>query len=303
MRIGQRAPSGEAGLNDDMTAAESLAMGSGAAALAGYDYQIDVSIWLALDLMLSRKLTDSVTLEPASEEDLEATIADFEQGPVATRAAIDGYQLVVQAKRREGDAWRVSDLKRLLRHGSETRVSAAERLKDPKTRYVLVTSAALNGKTRNLKVRRAGAAPKGPLSPDLAKVLPADAAGRLAVIGGLDDERLLDDIERLLTQALRVPFADWIACLRDLRDAARTRMRGASGGVWRRGDLADIISRHGGYLAADPRLERYVHPTNWPALKARMRDQHAALSWASPARARPRRPRSCSRSFQPRFPG
>lgn len=252
-------------------------MGSGAAALAGYDYQIDASIWLALDLMLSRKLTDTVTLEPASEEDLEATLAEFEQGAVASRASIDGYQLVVQAKRREGDAWRVSDLKRLLLHGSEKRVSAAERLKDPKTRYVLVTSAALNGKTRDLKVRRAGAVPKGRLSPDLAKVLPLDAAGRIAVIGGLDDERLLDDIERLLTQALRVPFADWIACLRDLRDAARVRMRGANGGVWRREELAEIIGRHGGYLAADPRLERYVHPTNWSALKARMRDHHAAL--------------------------
>lgn len=261
--------------DDDMTAAK--AMGSGAAALAGYDYQIDVSIWLALDLMLSRKLTDRVTLEPASEEDLEAELTDFEQGVVATRASVNGKLLVVQAKRREGDAWRVADLKRLLCHGGENRVSAAERLKDPRIQYVLVTSAGLNGGTRNLKVRRASAAPRGPLPAHLAQVLPPDAVGRVAVIGGLDDERLLIDIERLLTQALNVPFADWVACLRDLRDEARARMRGASEGDWRRDDLTEIIGRHGGHLAADPRLERYVHPTNWSGLRARMREDHAAL--------------------------
>ncbi|MGV9008899.1 nSTAND3 domain-containing NTPase [Brevundimonas sp.] len=262
-------------MSDDVAAAEG--MGSGAAALAGYEYQIDVSIWLALDLMLSRKLTDRVTLEPTSEEDLEAILTDYEQGAVATRASIDGYLLVVQAKRREGDAWRVADLKRLLRHGGENRMSAAKRLQDPRVRYVLVTSAGLNGGTRNLKVRRAGASPRGPLPVDLARVLPPDAGGRVAVIGGLDDERLLIDIERLLIQALNVPYADWVACLRDLRDAARARMRGTSEGQWCRDDIAEIIGRHGGHLAADPRLERYVHPTNWSGLRARMRDDHAAL--------------------------
>ena len=160
-------------MNDDATVAE--AMGWGAAALAGFDYQIDVSIWLALDLMLSRKLTDRVILEPASEKDLEAELTDFEQGAVATQVSIDGYLLVIQAKRREGDAWRVSDLKRLLRHGGESRMSAAERLRDPRIRYVLVTSAGLNGGTRNLNVRCR------PISPGCCRQMPQDASPSSAV--------------------------------------------------------------------------------------------------------------------------
>ncbi len=38
--------------------------GSGGDALAGLDYQIDVSVWLALDLILANRLTDELELEP-----------------------------------------------------------------------------------------------------------------------------------------------------------------------------------------------------------------------------------------------
>ncbi|MBY5558108.1 hypothetical protein J0664_32565 (plasmid) [Rhizobium leguminosarum] len=48
------------------------AAGAGAYSLAGYDYQIDVSIWLALDLLLANKVAQSIELEPATEEDIEA---------------------------------------------------------------------------------------------------------------------------------------------------------------------------------------------------------------------------------------
>ncbi|TCG02821.1 hypothetical protein BZM27_53015 [Paraburkholderia steynii] len=47
--------------------------GSGAYALAGYDYQVDVSIWLALDLMLGSGMTQMIELEPGTEEDLKRT--------------------------------------------------------------------------------------------------------------------------------------------------------------------------------------------------------------------------------------
>lgn len=253
-------------------------VGSGGPALAGYDYQVDVSIWLALDLILSRRLTDRVLLEPASQEDLEATLADDEQGVVATRSTLDGRDLIVQAKRRDGDAWTVSTLKSLLTKSGPRRVSAAGRLKDSNAHYLLVTSAGLNGRARDLRVRRAGRSPKpSSLPASLIKALPPGSAGRIGVVGGLDDQRLLEEIQRLLVERLRVPFADWAACLRDLRDAARLRMKGAAGGEWRREDLQAVIAAHDGYLATERLMDIYVHPTNWSALKAQLRDRHAAL--------------------------
>lgn len=68
--------------------------GSGAYALAGYDYQVDVSLWLGLDLMLANKIAQSIELEPATEEDIEADLTETEPGRLATNVAVDGYRLV-----------------------------------------------------------------------------------------------------------------------------------------------------------------------------------------------------------------
>ena len=83
------------------------ATGSGGRAIAGYDYQIDVSVWLALDLILANKFTQEIVLEPVSEEDIESEIEESEPGIVTSTASLDGYTLVVQAKLRTGDAWTV----------------------------------------------------------------------------------------------------------------------------------------------------------------------------------------------------
>jgi hypothetical protein len=82
--------------------------GSGGHAIAGYEYQIDVSVWLALDLVLANRLANELVLEPASEEDIEADLAENELGRLTSTAALNGYRLVVQAKLRSGDAWMVS---------------------------------------------------------------------------------------------------------------------------------------------------------------------------------------------------
>jgi hypothetical protein len=37
--------------------------GAGSASLAGYEYQIDVSVWLVLDLILVSRLTENLVLE------------------------------------------------------------------------------------------------------------------------------------------------------------------------------------------------------------------------------------------------
>ena len=63
--------------------------GSGSAAVAGFEYQIGVSIWLALDLILASKLTQEMILEPASQEDLEAEIEDYAPGRVTSSIAMD----------------------------------------------------------------------------------------------------------------------------------------------------------------------------------------------------------------------
>jgi len=252
--------------------------GAGAASLDGYEYQIDVSVWLALDLVLASKLAQEVILEPCSQEDLEAELSDLEPAKSTSVVPMDGYRLVVQVKLRTGDAWTVSSIKSLLNHGSDARLSAAKRLIDSSVRYLLVTSAALNGGVKKLGIRRAGNWPAlAALSRTLASILPADAKGRIAVIGNQDEERLTTDIKRLLTENFRVPNAKWQQCHQALREEARIRIRSAGGGVLRREDLERAIRIHEGYIASSPELEHYVKPTNWQDLKHVMANKHAAL--------------------------
>ena len=251
--------------------------GSGSHSIAGYEYQIDVSVWLALDLVLSSEFTKEVVLEPASEEDIEADLAETEPGRVVTTATVEEYRLIVQAKLRNGDAWSVAGVKGLLEHGSK-RPSAASRLVDPQNRYLLVTSAGVNGGARGLQVRSAGLWPKATdMSSSIGDAMPVGSAGRVAIVGNQDFERLERDIKDLLSEKLRVPNARLDECRRKLRDEARSRIGGAGGGRWTRAQLEEVIRAHDGYIASSPELEHYVPPTNWAEIKAAMLERNAAL--------------------------
>lgn len=248
------------------------------APLTGYEYQIDVSVWLALDLILANRLCHEVELEPASQEDLEATLLDTEPGPVTSTLSIEQYRLVVQAKRRSGDPWSINDLNRLLQYGGPHRESAANRLINCNLRYLLVTNAGLNGIARKLRVGQVGAWPPYTNMPSsMAKHLPNDAAGRVAVLATLDEEKLESRIAQLLTVRFRVPNEKWIQCLKAFRDEARIRILGGGDGLWRRDELEEVIRHFDGALASSPELDRYVYPINWKSIRKSIADHHAVL--------------------------
>ncbi|MEF3698227.1 hypothetical protein [Desulfolutivibrio sp.] len=257
---------------------ETYGRGAGADSLAGYEYQIDVSVWLALDLVLISQSAEELILEPTTQEDLEITLTDSEPGRLVSRLPMPGYTLIVQAKLRGGDAWTPKTLKTLLEHGSDTRISAANRLKDPNSRYLLVTSASVNGAARQLNRRQPGTWPKpGAMPITIAKGIAHDISGRVAIIASQDAERLRGDINRLLTEGCRVPNALLNACRTKLREDARARIMRAGGGHWKCEELTEVIRKHEGYLASAPELEHYIHPNNWNELRAAMAKNSAAL--------------------------
>lgn len=263
--------------NKNAKAPSTKKAGSGSHSMTGYEYQIDVSVWLALDLVLSSEFAKEVVLEPATEEDIEADLAETEPGRVVTTAKVEQYRLIVQAKLRSGDAWSVAGVKGLLEHGT-SRPSAASRLADPRNRYLLVTSAAVNGGARGLQVRSAGLWPKATdTAVSIKDAMPAGSAGRVAIVGNQDFERLERDIKALLSEKLRVPNAKLEECRRKLRDEARARMGGAGGGRWTRAELEEVIRAHDGYIASSPELEHYIKPINWGEIRAAMLERNAAL--------------------------
>jgi hypothetical protein len=257
---------------------EAQSGGSGRDSLGGYEYQIDVSIWFALQLLVASKLSQELVLEPPSEEDAEAEMIETVPGRLSSNLQVENYTLVVQAKLRGGDAWSVPGIEALLKHGSDRRVSAAKRLADPHIRYVLVTSAALNGGVKGLKVRQPGEWPKPEDMPaSIVKLLGKGAAGRVAVLGSEDEERLESDIKLLLIKLFMVPNERYEECRDALREEARVRILKAGGGRWHRQDVEAVIRGHEGRLATSMEVEQYVKPTNWSELLTTMKEKHAAL--------------------------
>ena len=259
-------------MNDD------LVRPGGQAGLAGYDYQVDVSVWLALCLVLDQRKTSALRLEPESNEDIEATICD-EHAPNGTVALehLDGYTLVVQAKLRTGDAWTEKGLRKLLGHSGRNRRSAVQRLSSSGVRYLLVTSAGLNGVARCLRMRDTASSWPTELPHRIDELLGSVANGRVAVIPEFDWDRLSYKTEALLKGLFQVPHLNTTACVQSLRAEARARMRGAGNGIWARGDLEKLIREHGGFFASSPELEQFVFPLNWDDLKHALDDRHAVL--------------------------
>ncbi len=234
---------------------------AGSPALEGWLYQCDVSVWVALDLMLVHNAAEAVQLEPATFEDVEVELADAQPKAKFEVASAAGELLVIQAKHRTGGHWTEPAMKKLAAHGT-VRQPINERLKDPRVKYVLVTSNGVNGKLRDLEVNKFREQTEVTTLP--ATVFAADvlhaAAKRFVILSKQTPERVLERIEALLVESLRVPLATRADCVERLRAEAIERMR--KGHAWLRPDLIAVVKKFGG---ADPhaRATGFVKPTNW----------------------------------------
>jgi hypothetical protein len=256
---------------------EDAAPGQGSPGFEGFMYQIDVSIWAALEFVLAKRQALQVVLEPAGYDDVEASLDEHEIGPVATSTRLVGSQLVIQAKLRNTGPWRLSDLAALLKHGKR-RESVADRLKrDANSAYLLITSADLYEGARRAGITTLRATKWPDSLPHTLKVSIPSGGGRFAVLATQDPEKLRNNLQRLLEESFRVPRSRLGACLKALRDEATDRLRGGSGGVWSREQLVAILRAHGGRLARSAERESFVPPTNWAQIRAGMATNHAVI--------------------------
>ena len=259
------------------------AAGGASAALNGFEYQLGVSVLAALRLMLITKSATRITLEAASEEDLEADLEPAVPGRVQPSANVAaGYKLVIQVKLRNSGPWTIKAFKALLIHGT-TRKPAKHHLNDPHKRYLLITNADATGVARNLLVHGLEEWPEEQIvPPSLLAMLPPEPEGRIAIWGGLDERHLELETNNILGSLLRVPQRRQAECYARLREQALWRMRGTSPGVWTRDDLLGVVRDSGGYLASNPQLESFVPPANYRVLRDLL-ERHNAVVLAGPS--------------------
>jgi len=253
-----------------------------AAAQLGFDYQLDVSILAAFQLLLISKAATRLVLEPANEEDLEVDLEPTVPGRMQPSAIVaGGYKLVVQVKRSTGEPWSIDDFIRLLKHGSDKpggRREALHHLDDPETRYLLVTTASVKGVARGLLVQGfEEAADKGEFPSILRDTLKKSPEGRVAIWGGLTEKHLASVLRELMSDLLHVPRPNQDSLLATLRSEAKRRTRGAVPGIWTREDLLAIVREHEGFLSSLATLEHFVPPTNFHDMVEQLTDKGAIV--------------------------
>jgi len=250
----------------------------GSEGFRGYLYQVEVSVWAALDLVIAKGMASEVELEPCSHEDIEAALDETDAGKPVIRIRAGERFLVVQAKLATKTEWNHSAINRLLAHGGPGRPSAKERLRQPNIEYVLVTSAPLTGVARTLSAREfTQKMEPASMAASIAKSLPPYTAGRVKVLECFDEDRIAARLRELLVDAMNVPKPNRDACLDELRQAARSKMAGLDTRMWTRCELEDVIVRHGGFIATSPDLKRYVKPENWSAFCDMLQQEHAVV--------------------------
>jgi hypothetical protein len=252
--------------------------GGAAAAQAGYEYQLNVSVLAALRVLLITKSATRITLEPANAEDLETDLEPNRPGRVKPSANLaSGYKLIVQVKLRSGEPWSIEDFAALLEHGKE-RTPAMCHLDDPDAHYLLVTDADAKGVARNLLVDDfEEASDPAEFPPSLKKTLTKSPEGRVAIWGRLRERQIELEINYILGNLLRVPQSRQPDCREELRKEAQRRMRGSAPGVWTRDDLLGTIRAHGGYLASATELAAFIPPANFTDMAALVQEKNAIV--------------------------
>lgn len=250
----------------------SIDEGPGSYSLDGWYYQQDASVLAALELLLVKRVSKALFLEPASEEDMEA---ELDGSRVTSSASLESELLVVQAKLRRSGPWTPAKLKAMVEHGTR-RPAAIERLANPRVRYVLVTNADVNGELQALKIEDLLERTECTSLPD--KVFPEElvdkAAHRFGILGLHTGSRLEERMRTHLMYPLCIPIAKLDECVAQLRADALARIR--SGAVWTRQELEEVIRSFEGTIASD-RRDEFVQPDNWQDMLAKLDRYHAIV--------------------------
>jgi hypothetical protein len=257
---------------------------------SGYEYQIEVTVWVALDLMLAKAVTDEVVIEPPSEEDLEAAVLDPAAASLGLTALGARLDLILQAKTRSGSPWTTTAIADVLLGKDVNAVDKGGRRgrplamlqEDLQRRYVFVTNEASAESLRPHEGAHLFDFPEVDELPpyaraDYDKAEQASLAPRIVLLTGVTREVLSARIGLLLTQHGHVPISKHNNCVSDLREAVRLRIAGSNDGRWTQSDVMEVLVRYGGSLAPTRDMDRYIRPQSFDAIKTRLDKAHAVV--------------------------
>jgi len=262
----------------------------GSAALRGYDYQRDVSVWAALQLLLpgaDGPAAAELVIEPVSAEDLEVALGAPGEEPTPGVQVEGRTRLTIQVKYRDTGSWSAAQFRKLVEdrvkqgtRGPEPRERAqSQLLRDQSLRYLLITNQGVDADLAPIRVESLTAQPAGGALPDGMTLRPAEEralAGRFAVLPSLVPQLLDAEIRTLLATRGHVPAGRIERAVDRLRRAVEDRMRGLAAALTRAG-VESIVRVAGGLPVPDRELAEYRLPLALQTAEQRLASDHAVL--------------------------
>ena len=261
----------------------------------GFEYQIDASVWIALELMLHRGRIDEMLVEPENSEDVEALLdapapsctnakPEDRQAAIVDATLSAGRRMIYQMKTRSTGPWTDAHFSEVIgdgrqpekpKRGPTPRARAlAMLLNDPTLNYMLLTDAGIDSNLHRLNwptLHTDGS--DAVLSRDLLDrslwKRSGELAGRLHILSNLSSELLRFRNSKLLTEVARVPHVQVTPCVDALKDAFRQRLLGRKPSRFERAELFSILRAHEG-LAVREEDPCYVTPGDIESIEARL---------------------------------
>jgi len=268
------------------------ASSSGAgASYGGFEYQFLATAWLAMKLIWEQRLCESITVEPASQEDVAAVLkAPDRSDEISTHIGVPAAssRLDIQIKRR-ATAWTESSIRDVLKgddspagsRGPKPRARPLDRLtSDADLRFLLLTNAQVVAGLADFVVGDIGvrsAAIALPIKPAVASA--ATIAPRIGIISEHSPAQLKLELEKYLRIHGHVSDANVGACAQNLIAEVRLRVLGEAPRLWRRDDIEHLILANGGALDNSRAI---VLPLVFPKLQERLDRQHRLLLTGDP---------------------
>lgn len=267
----------------------------GTSAARGFEYQIEASIWIALELMLKSGRAQSVEIEPLNAEDLEAVLQPDE---VMSTLSVGGGErrVLYQMKTRGNGPWSESLLGDIVgngvprpaqRSGQPPRALALELLRKDNHReaahrniYFFISNAAVDNSLHRLNDQQLVLDTSTEPLPQkwLAPELRSEAhlfQGRVRLLSGTTRELIRFRTERLVNFYAKVPQSNIDDCIQTLTYSIRQRLLGEAPSTFTKKDLRDLLQAHGGMRSAAGLA--YVAPKSIAHFEQVLQRQHALL--------------------------
>ena len=239
---------------------------SGLPGYRGFEYQIEATVWVSLDMMLGMTRCDELVVEPTSAEDLELTPAGDDALSTVTMNSGLTRRLLIQFKTRSTGPWSQDAFSAVIGDGTPRKRGArgpAPRelaleilLKANDTAYVLVTNAFVDSKAHWLTRTSLLEEPKAAKSPtellhERLKARAAELTSRVSILPGVTAELVEFRTAKLLSVSGKVPHLRIAPCIGELKNRIRDRLLGRAPALFTRKELLEVLKAHGGVPGDD----------------------------------------------------